>query len=479
MEKPKKVKLFIENMLIYGLGGIISKIIPLIMIPIVTRLMPDTAYFGLSDLSNTVISFAQAFAVMGMYDAMYRLFFDKEDMEYKKSVCSTALIFTLMTSLIIFVALLLAKDVIAAFFLGDKQYAYLVYICAIATLVGATNSIVSAPTRMQNKRKVFLITNTVGPILSYAISISLLLNGYYIIALPLAGVISSLTMEFSFGVMNRTWFNFQKFNPKLLKPLLVLAIPALPSFLIYWIFNSSDKLMITNLLSVGAAGIYAVGSKLGQASQLIYTAFAGGWQYFAFSTMKEDDQVKTNSRIFEYLGAISFLATVFICAWSYPIHKLLFVGEYVGGYVVSPYLFLAPLLQMLFQVAGTQLWTIKKTWPNMLFLLAGAIFNICFNFVLIPALGIEGAAIATLIGYIVSLMLSFTVLCRMKLMILSKRLVVMIIILIAYMVIWRLLFREAVLISTVMALIVTAIYGFLYRKGAAALLQGILQRKKA
>ena len=52
--------------------------------------------------------------------------------------------------------------------------------------------------------------------------------------------------------------------------------------------------MITNMLGIDAAGLYAVGSKLGMASQLIYMAFAGGWQYFAFSTMKEKDQVDTN-----------------------------------------------------------------------------------------------------------------------------------------------------------------------------------------
>ena len=57
--------------------------------------------------------------------------------------------------------------------------------------------------------------------------------------------------------------------------------------------------MITNMIGIGAAGIYSVGSKLGHASQLIYTAFAGGWQYFAFSTMKEKEQVKSNSLIFE------------------------------------------------------------------------------------------------------------------------------------------------------------------------------------
>ena len=66
----KKLKLFLENFLIYGFGGIISKVIPLIMVPIVTRLMPDTSYYGISDMAGTVVSFANAIAVMGMYDAM-------------------------------------------------------------------------------------------------------------------------------------------------------------------------------------------------------------------------------------------------------------------------------------------------------------------------------------------------------------------------------------------------------------------------
>ena len=190
-----KRKLFVENLLVYGLGGIISKIIPLIMVPIVTRLMPDATYFGLSDLSNTAVSFASAFAVMGMYDAMYRMFFEKDDEWHRKRVCSTALLFTLATSLIVFIAMLLAREWIAGFFFGDRRYTDIVYLSAMATLVGATNSIISAPTRMQNQRGIFLITNTIGPLLSYMVSVPMLLNGYYVIALPLAAVVSGLTME--------------------------------------------------------------------------------------------------------------------------------------------------------------------------------------------------------------------------------------------------------------------------------------------
>lgn len=459
-----KLKLFLENFIVYGIGGIISKIIPLIMVPIITRIMPNSDYYGISDLSNTVVQFGSAIAVMGMYDAMYRMFFEKGEENYKKSVCSTAMIFTFVTSILVFLFMIVCKDIIAQCFFNDKRYAYVVYLSAMATLVGATNSIISAPTRMQNKRKVFLITNTISPVLSYVISIPMLFAGHYVIALPLAGVISGITMEIAFGIMNRKWFNPRLFDKTLLKSMLVIAIPLLPNFLIYWIFNSSDKVMITNMIGIGAAGIYSVGSKLGHASQLIYTAFAGGWQYFAFYTMREKNQVKSNSMIFEYLGIISFIATGFICAWSYSIYKLLFTEQYLNGYIIAPYLFLAPLLQMLFQVAGNQFLVIKKTWPNMVILLTGAIVNILINWTLIPILGIEGAAIATLLGYIVSDIICVIVLCRMKLMIVSEKFAISAGLMIIFLIVWRFFFSMHTFVGTILAIIVTITYMYLYKE---------------
>ena len=471
-----KLKLFIENFLVYGLGGIISKIIPLIMVPIVTRLMPSTDYFGLSDLSNIVVSLASAFAVMGMYDAMYRMFFEKEDDEYKKNICSTAFTFTLFTSVVVFLLLIVFKKQIAQYFFSDTKYEYIVYLSAIATLVGATNSIISAPTRMQNKRKVFLVTNTVSPILSYAISIPMLLAGYFTIALPLAAVVSGATMEFAFWIMNKEWFSLRRFDKTLLKPLLVIAIPLLPNFLVYWIFNSCDKVMITNMLGIGAAGIYSVGSKLGHASQLIYTAFAGGWQYFAFSTMKEDNQVKSNSMIFEYLGIISFAATAFICALAYPLFKILFTEQYLSGYIVAPYLFLAPLLQMLFQVACNQFIVVKKTWPNMFILSMGALANIAINYFLIPVLGIEGASLATLMGYAISDLICVIVLCKMKLMVLENKFTFATLGIVVFFVLWRLLIPSNTFLGLGLALVFCFYLLFLYRADVNRLVKMI--RKK-
>lgn len=462
--KQSKIKLFTESFLIYGLGGIISKLIPFIMLPVIAWLIPETSDYGVSDLSNTAMQFGSALAVLGMYDAMYRMFFEKKDEEFQKKVCSTAIVFTCISSVIVSILMVLFKDMIAQLFFKDVKYSYLVYITALTTLVSATNQIVAAPTRMQNKRKVFLVTNTVSPLISYLVSIPLILNGYYIIALPIGALISGISLEITFLILNKKWFVFRKFDFKLLKKLLVIAIPLLPNFLIYWLFNSSDKVMISNLIDTGASGVYSIGSKLGHCSQLIYTAFAGGWQYFAFSTMKESNQVQSNSKVFEYLGLISFIASMYVFSFSELVFKIVFPSDYYSGFIVAPYLFMAPLLQMLFQVAANQFLVIKKTWPNFFILFSGAIINIFLNLILIPKIGIEGAAIASFIGYVFSNIICCIVLIKMKLLIISKRFLISTGIMTIFILLWRFFIMKQFLICIIVSILFSIILLLLYKK---------------
>ena len=453
-----RFKLFIENFVVYGLGSIISKIVPFVMLPIVTRLMPDTFYFGLNDMSTIIISFGSSLAIMGMYDAMFRLFFDKDDKEYKQEICSSALGFTCCTSIILFVILLIFRRNITLIFFGSEKYLNLLMLSAISILIGATNTIVSAPTRMQNQRKIYLVTNVLSPIISYSISIPLLKKGLFVIALPISGVISAFAIEFIFIILNRKWFSYKKIKKEHIFNMLKIALPLLPNFLIYWIFNSCDRLMITNMLGAEFTGIYSIGVKIGQISQLIYTAFASGWQYFAFSTMNDQDQVKLTSNIFEYLGIITFSAGMFMAALSKGIFQLLFEGDYILGYIVAPYLFLAPLLLMLYQIACNQFLVIKKTWPNLFILSGGAIINIGLNYILIPKINIEGAGIATLLGYIFSVVICVIVLTKMKLLDLSIKFCVYSILAMLYFLFWRFVSYDNILSSCFIAIIITGIF---------------------
>ena len=466
-----------ENFIIYGLGGMINKLIPLIMIPIITRLMPDSTFYGISDMANTIVSFGTAVAVMGMYDAMYRMFFEKEETEYKKRVCSTTLVFVLLTAAVTGIVIVLFKDMMSRRFLGSAQYSFIIYLVAFNVFVDSVNTVIASPTRMQNHRKTYLATNFIGPFLSYTMSIILLMKGHYLIAMPLGLVISSVTVHVTYLIINRSWFSPRLFDGDMLKVMLPIGIPMAVNILTYWVFNSCDRLMITNLINVGESGVYAIGSKLGHASQLVYTAFAAGWQYFAFSTMKEDDQVESNSMVFEYLGAVSYVITMFVCAFSYDIFRLLFTEEYLRGYIVAPYLFLAPLLLMLFQVIANQFLVIRKTWPNMLILITGAVINVGLNYILIPVMGIEGAAIATLAGYVSALLIASFVLVRMKLLKIQGRFIFATVVMAAVMLVWRFIFTDRIFPMMITAVAGGAVVVLLYIRDLK-MLYGIIMKRR-
>lgn len=147
------------------------------------------------------------------------------------------------------------------------------------------------------------------------------------------------------------------------------------------------------------------------------------------------------------------MCTTFVFAMSKVIYGLLFTGEYVQGYIIAPYLFLAPLLQMLFQVACNQFLVVKRTWPNLFILSVGAFLNIVLNLWLIPVIGIEGAAVATLVGYMVSDIICVVVLTRMKLMCMERRFVISVIIMVIFIIVWRFILIESFILSLGLAII--------------------------
>lgn len=469
----KKGRLFIENMVVYGFGQVIAKIIPFIMLPIITRLMPDSYYMGINDMNVLVVSFGSQIAIMGMYDAMFRLYFEKKEKKYHKEVCSTAFANVLCFSVIVVVILLIFRNIFSRWIFDDAALSMLLIVSALNILTDGLKSIVAAPTRIMNKRKIFLTVNTIFPIISYGLSIPMLLSGNFLYALPIASLIASLFMLIIFWLLNRRFFDLKMINFKILKQLFKIGIPLMPTFLIYWIFSSFDRIMILKLLGASAAGIFAVGNKVSMISQLIYSAFSGGWSYFSFSTMNDEDQVIVNTRIFNYLSAISFVSYAVMIIFSEIIFRILFTGDYVDAYVVFPYLFLSPLLLMLFQIIGNQFIIIKKSYLVTISLIIGAVLNIVLNYKLIPVLNIEGAAIATVIGYIVSLMIAMTIASRKKLFIYMKKFNLSFILLIVLigLSIWG--NKSMLNVFSVIFIIVILV---LYRKDAQILIKNLRKR---
>lgn len=414
-------KLFLENILVYGLGSAMNMVIPFIMLPIITRLLPSSRYYGINETVTIFVSFGSAIAIMGMYDAMYRFFFDNEDPTYRKEICSSTLYTLVLTGFLIMLITVIFKKTLASLLFSDTIYAPLVVIAGLNIWITSINTIVAAPTRMRNQRLRFLVIQTLTPVVSYSLSILLILKGEYVYALPVASLVSNIMVCISFYVLNKHDFSIKCFNVTSLKPMLRFGVPLMPTFIFYWVLSSVGRIIITNTWGLEYTGIYAVAGKLASVSQLIYSAFSGGWQYFAFSTMKDRDYVVLISRIFDYLLGVSFLATALLLLIIKPIFAIVLPVAYAEGIVVAPALFLAPLIMMLRQTIGMHFQVKKMSILGTSTIGFGAIIAIMLYFILIPPIGIRGAAIASLSGYAASLLITIGILRKMNLILISKR----------------------------------------------------------
>ena len=456
-------KLLYENFLIYGMGSVMSKIIPFIMLPVITFLLPDEKYFGINDLFTTVTSFCCSFGLFGMTDAAYRFFFDEDDLEYKKKVCSTSAGISVIFTLFSVIVLLLLSGIITDRIYGSQEYYFLIVLNVFAIYISNVNSFLMLPTRMLNKRKVYLAVNTFIPVVTYSAAILMLYFGWYLCALPLAFIFSGIFSSVIYGILNAEWFSYARIDRNLVIDLIKFGLPIMPQHLMYYIINSCDKFMIAVFLGQSLNGLYAVGGKFGQISQIIYVAFAGGWSYYRYSTMNEADQVDNISVIFETIGVISFVAFVFGCILSKPVIEIFFKKEYYESFIVIPYLFLSPLIQMMFQIVAGQFTILKKTWINLVSLLMGVVCNVVLNYVFIPIMGIEGASFSTLIGYIVTLIICSVACLKCKMLQVQKKFSISIIITVLFFVIWR-LHTNDYLLNSLIGIISIMLMLVLYRR---------------
>jgi len=466
-----RTKLFLENFFAYGFINVLNKIIPILLLPVITRMLTDPSDFGVYDMYNLIIGFGSPLAMLGMYDAMFREFFEKDDEQYRYNVTSTANRIVLVTSTLMSLLLLLFNNLFSKLFFGTSQYGNIVIFSALAMLISANSNIIAAPTRIQNQRKIYVSSGLLYSISYYLLAIGLIYYGYSYFGMIYANIVTALILLIFFWCLNKKYFMLGKYDKNIAKELFKIGLPLLPTFLIYWVYNSMDKIMIVNMLGTSDLGIYSIGSKIASVSFFIYTAFAGGWSYFAFSTMKDEDQVELNSKVFEYLGVISFLSLFVIYPFIGYVFNFIFPVSYSAGQSVVPYLYLSPLLLMLFQVAGNQFLVIKKSYWSTISLSLGAVINIILNYLLIGPLGIEGAAIATLIGYIITITVVCIITLNMKIMKISKRFLVVSLITIGYLLICRIFIQNNKPYQSLLSVIIIGIYILMYKVEIKSLLK--------
>jgi len=180
------------------------------------------------------------------------------------------------------------------------------------------------------------------------------------------------------------------------KHLIQLSFPLLLNNVIIWVLDASDKWSINYFLGTEQVGIYGIGHKISLGIMFFAIIFRTVWWPIA---MKEINSSDIDKSMFQkvsqlYLGT-GLILSICLNYFSTDIIRLLFPGKYGPGAEVVGLLSISAVFYgyiLLSQIGITK----SENYRVLSFVEFVTItVNIGLNFMLIPVIGIVGAAVST------------------------------------------------------------------------------------
>lgn len=382
----------IKNTIIFTMGNLGSKLISFFLVPLYTYALTATEY-GVVDLIVTVGTVAVPVLTLNISEAVMRFALDKDADKKKITQIETGiLIIGMLLGLLIFP--------ICHSFNKISQYSEFVYFYVVAL---SMSQLYLCDLRGKELLVYYSIGNVLNTFFIAALNILFLvvlkegIEGYlkaYIIANTLTAIYAIVVGK---GYKS---FNFSEIDKGLLARMAKYSIVLIPNSFMWWIMNSSDRIMVSSMISVAANGIYAVSYKLPTLVSTLTTIFNQAWSYSAIREEGTADESEYNNKIFKVLIGIVMLTGIGILTFAKPFLSVYVSKEYYIAWKYMPFLTVGCVYLTMASFMATSYTVHKDSFGYLFSGMFGAIFNIVMNFILIPLIGVYGAAIATCISYI-------------------------------------------------------------------------------
>ena len=395
----KRNRYLFKNTFIFALSSLSTKLITFFLIPLYTWRL-TTAEYGTVDLLFTICNFVYPLLTLNIVEAVFRFSMDK-NADHKKIINLGIICYCIC---LIFG---LPSVIILKSFSDYNNVAWLFYFHLILL---SSAQIMLAFLKGQEKLKLFALGNIINTALVAAFSVLFLcvfnfsVKGYFL-AYIIANIITSLYCI----ILGKIKLNFKKeyFDAELYKKMIKYSVVLMPTIFLWWIVNSSDKLMITILISSTANGIYAISYKIPSLLTMIGTIFNQAWMFSAINEVNSSDYKEYTNNIFQNLSMILMTSSVFVLIIVKYLFRFYVSAQFYSAWKYVPYLVIGYIFMTLSTFISTS-YNVHKDSKGFLFsALVGALSNILLNFILIPFVGIHGAAIATMISYIIIFLYRF------------------------------------------------------------------------
>jgi O-antigen/teichoic acid export membrane protein len=387
--------------LVYGLSGALTKVVGLIIVPLLLRIFTP-ADFGVIGLISAFTSILGAVLILGSDAAVGYYYFREGDEPGRRALLSTWFIFQFALNSVAGLALFVFAHPLTQLVLGAAQNDVYLRLTGAVFPLGSTFAYALEVLRLQMRPARYLAVSAVNVLsglvltLILVVALGLGLTGVYV-----ASAMTNLVAFAAVAVSLRGSFRLRFSTPRL-RALLSFGVPLVPITLAAWAIGTSNQFFIKAHTGVADVGLFSAGSKVAQIMFLAVTAFSLAWGPFAFSIAEEEDAPRTYARVLTFYVAVLGWLALALSLFA-PLILEIARPSFFRAYQVVPPLALSYMVYGAYPIVaiGTSLSrkTIHLSWTT----LVGAGVTIAGNALLVPLpyLALIGGALATLGGNLV------------------------------------------------------------------------------
>ena len=385
-------KYLFKNTAIFAIGNFASKFVSFFLVPLYTNYL-TAAQYGIADLLYTICNFLVPLFTLNIVEGVLRFSLDKNANE--KNIIRIA-----CTMLVPAAMLGLVSVPIVSLFDGYREWAWQFYFYMITY---AASQIFLVALKGQERLKQYSLGNFLHAILIVVFNIIFLVGlnmgpGGYFLAYILSNLITAI-----YGMVSCKVFSYIKdsvFDKKLFKEMAKYSLVLMPTSFLWWVMNFSDRAMISGMISVADSGIYTVSYKIPTILSSVSTIFLQAWLFSAIKNDKEEDNEKYTNKVFNALAVVLIGVSMILLILLKQIFGVYVAPEYYIAWEYVSTLMIGFIFMTLATFMSTS-YNVKKDNKGFLYSAsAGALMNVILNAILIPLIGVQGAAIATTVSYI-------------------------------------------------------------------------------
>jgi O-antigen/teichoic acid export membrane protein len=382
-----------KNSILFGIGSFSSRAVTFLLLPLYTYYLSPGEYGKIDVLLTTILLLTPLISLQAM-EVVFRYSMDTNNSR------STTLMNGLFFCLVGFSVLLLSTPVLVSI---DIIATYL-YLFVAALFFTMVDGVVKQFTRGIKKIKSYVVADVIYTIIfaiSNIILIAMLGLGVkgYLISLTLGHIVSTLFL-FYFARISK-YFSVRLINPAMFKSMILYSLPLIPSAIMWWVMNASNRYFLSYFLGFEATGIYAVATKLPIILITLNIIFFQAWQISAVETFNTPSFKEKFSNVYNILSFLLVFCISVIIILIKPFFSIVIAEQYHSAWIYVPFLLVGVLFAALSGYWGVVYIASKRTSGALFSTGAGAIINIILNMLLIPMIGIYGAVFSTVVAYFI------------------------------------------------------------------------------